>query len=198
MATTIFLVNPQTFSSTSYLLDTYSAAAAYSLRQLKTGVTNVVRVRRSGDLAESDFTADEVSDGTLLSWVTASGTFGNVVTWYDQSGGGNDLIQSTATFAPKVVAGSALVTKGGLPSVLFDGSDDYIDNFTSAFLNTTSMSYFSVSASGALSSIGTIHSQTNSATLYSIRTFCDSRTTPNRNLAVSNSTPPTLIVTGKH
>ena len=85
MATTIFLVNPQTFSSTSYLLDTYSAAAAYSLRQLKTGVTNVVRVRRSGDLAESDFTADEVSDGTLLSWVTASGTFGNVVTWYDQS-----------------------------------------------------------------------------------------------------------------
>jgi hypothetical protein len=30
--------------SNSYLLDDYTAAAAYSLRQLKTGVTNVVRV----------------------------------------------------------------------------------------------------------------------------------------------------------
>ena len=34
----------------NYLLDIYpGAAAAYSLRQIRTGVTNVVRVRRDND-----------------------------------------------------------------------------------------------------------------------------------------------------
>ena len=48
------------------LLNRYSgAAAAYSLRSLSTSTTNVVKVRRSGDDAELDFTADEVSGGTL-------------------------------------------------------------------------------------------------------------------------------------
>ena len=71
------ILGRRTDGSIVYLLDTYSAAAAYSLRQLKKGVTYVVRIRRSGDLAESDFTAAEITDGTLLSWVTASGTSGS-------------------------------------------------------------------------------------------------------------------------
>jgi len=55
-----------------YLLDNYTgAAAAYSLRQLNSDTTNVIRVRRSSDNAEQDFTAAEVSDGTLESWVNA-------------------------------------------------------------------------------------------------------------------------------
>jgi hypothetical protein len=40
----MFIVNPYIYAS-GPPLDDYSAAAAYSLRQLKTGVTNVVRVR---------------------------------------------------------------------------------------------------------------------------------------------------------
>ena len=51
-------------------LDTATAAAAYSLRNLKTSYTgSVVRVRRSVDNAEADFTASDITDGTLLSWV---------------------------------------------------------------------------------------------------------------------------------
>lgn len=112
MGTTIFLVNPQTFpSSTSYLLDTYSAAAAYSLRQLKTGVTSVVRVRRSSDNAGSDFTADEITDGTLVTWTGANDGF--VTTWYDQSGGGNDVTQSTAGNQPRLVASGVVQTLTG-------------------------------------------------------------------------------------
>jgi hypothetical protein len=42
------------------------AAAAYSLRELSNEVDNVVRVRRSMDNAEKDFTAAEVVDNTLV------------------------------------------------------------------------------------------------------------------------------------
>jgi len=45
-------------------------AAAYSLRSFDADADpNVVKVRRSSDGALSDFTASEVSDGTLTSWV---------------------------------------------------------------------------------------------------------------------------------
>jgi hypothetical protein len=45
-------------------------AAAYSLRNLSTTYTgNVVDVRRSSDDAEDSFTATEVADGTLETWV---------------------------------------------------------------------------------------------------------------------------------
>ena len=104
MATTIFLVNPRKGAVTppSYLLDTYSAAAAYSLRQLKTGVTSVVRVRRSSDNRESDFTATEITDGTLTGF--CGGGDGFVVEWVDQSGNGNNVTQSTASNQPRLVA----------------------------------------------------------------------------------------------
>jgi len=45
--------------------------AAYSLRDIWNGGGNVVRLRRSGDDAERDFTAAELVDGTLESWAGA-------------------------------------------------------------------------------------------------------------------------------
>jgi hypothetical protein len=105
MATTIFLVNPREGAVTppSYLLDTYSATAAYSLRQLKTGVTSVVRVRRSGDNRESDFTTTEITDGTLAGFVDLGGGSqqGFITVWYDQVGSA-DLTQTTATLQPEI------------------------------------------------------------------------------------------------
>jgi len=99
------------------LLDYYpSAAAAYSLRQLRTSVTNVVRVRRSSDNTESDFTATEVSDGTLAAWVGA-GNDGFVRTWYDQSGNGNDAEQATTATQPAIVLSGSLVTQGSKPAI---------------------------------------------------------------------------------
>ena len=66
------------------LLDTYTgASAAYSLRNLSSSTTNVVRVRRSSNDDEQDFTASEVSGGALATFVGA-GNDGFVTTWYDQ------------------------------------------------------------------------------------------------------------------
>jgi hypothetical protein len=60
----------QSFNTGKFVLDQYTGAAAgYSLRRLSVNTTNVVRVRRSVDNAEDDFTADEITDGTLTSFV---------------------------------------------------------------------------------------------------------------------------------
>ena len=146
MATTIFLVNPFTGSapppSPTYLLDTYSATTAYSLRQLKTGVTSVVRVRRSSDNSEQDFTATEVTDGTLTTFTGANDGF--VVTWYDQSGNGNDATQSTAgNQAQLVSSGSVLTSTNGFPCLSFNGTSQFYD-LTSAISNQDNMTFLSV------------------------------------------------------
>ena len=119
------------------------AKAAYSLRSLgdrqatvaATGDTvaradgkYVVQVRRSSDDTIKSFTADEVTDGTLVAFV-GSGNDGFVRTWYDQSVDGqtsptannNHAIQATADNQPKIVDSGSLNTAGGL---LFDGSND--------------------------------------------------------------------------
>lgn len=112
------------------LLDAYpGAAAAYSLRQLQSGSYPVVRVRRDNDNAEQDFTAAEVSDGTLAAWVGA-GNDGFVRTWYDQSGNGNNAQQAIAARQPKIVDNGALVAEGGKTAIDFDGSDDGLDTAT--------------------------------------------------------------------
>ena len=123
------------------------ASAAYSLRSLgdrqatvaATGDTvtaangkYVVQVRRSSDDTIKSFTADEVTDGTLVAFV-GSGNDGFVRTWYDQSvtdqGGGtatgNHAVQATAASQPKIVSsGSLVVDSEGLPEIDFDGSND--------------------------------------------------------------------------
>jgi hypothetical protein len=104
------------------LLDLYpNAAAAYSLRQLRTGVTNVVRVRRSSDNTEADFTAAQVSDGSLAAWVGA-GNNGFVRTWYDQSGNSNHAIQSTTSIQPQIVDSGYLLATNAKPAVKWDAT----------------------------------------------------------------------------
>ena len=132
-----FLVNPYVHGAgavSGYLLDTYSAIVAYSLRQLKTGVTSVVRVRRSPGNQEQDFTATEVTDGTLASFI-GSGKDGYVVTLYDQSGNGINITQSTASSQPQIVSSGSVVTLNSVSAIQFDGSNDYLTRGTS--LNCT-------------------------------------------------------------
>ena len=100
--------------------DLVEAAAAYSLRNLSASYTgSVVEVRRSSDDAEDSFTAAEVADGTLVTWVGA-GNDGFVKNWYDQSGNNNHATQGTDASQPKIVDSGSLVS-GGLD---FDGVDD--------------------------------------------------------------------------
>jgi len=103
------------------LLDEFTgAAAAYSLRDLTFLRGNpVVRVRRSSDNAEQDFTATQVSDGNLAAWVGA-GNDGFVRTWYDQSGNGRDAQQATAASQPSIVSSGSVVTDGLKPALSFN------------------------------------------------------------------------------
>ena len=92
------------------LLDEYpNAAAAYSLRELSTASVGsaVVRVRRSSDNAEQDFTATEITDGTLTTFTGANDGF--VTIWYDQSGDSNNSTQTTASNQPKIVSNGVII-----------------------------------------------------------------------------------------
>jgi hypothetical protein len=104
-----------------YLLDTFpAAAAAYSLRQLRTGNTNVVRVRRSSDNTEADFTATQVSNGTLTAFCGAGNGF--VSTWYDQSGNSRHATQTTTVNQPQIVSNGSLVLTNTKPALDFNGT----------------------------------------------------------------------------
>lgn len=132
------------------LLDTYGgAAAAYSLRKLRTAYTgSAIRVRRASDNAEQDigFDNDELDTTTLATF--CSGTDGFVKTWYDQSGNGNDAEQTTTGNQPKIVASGSIIEEGGKPALEFDGSDD---NFSTPWVlgTTSAFTFFGVASPSA-------------------------------------------------
>jgi hypothetical protein len=110
------------------ILDTYTdPAAAYSLRELtwRWKEQPVVRVRRSSDNTESDFTASQVSGGNLATWVGASND-GFVRTWYDQSGRGNNAVQATTSLQLKIVSSGSVITSGSQPALQFGGAGSYL------------------------------------------------------------------------
>lgn len=101
------------------LLDTYPGAlGAWSLRNLSSSTTDVVRVRRSSDNAEADFTADDVVDGTLEAWVGA-GNQGLVANLFDQSGNEYHAVQAAAGSQPRIVNSGALETINGKPTIRY-------------------------------------------------------------------------------
>jgi hypothetical protein len=125
------IINPYRFGAgaTGLLADYGGAAAAFSLRQLiSTWTGDVVEVRRDGGSPSTDtFTATEVSDGTLATWVGA-GNNGYVRTWYDQSGNGFDVTQTTNGDQPIIVSSGSLVTSNGEAAIDFDGTNHYLQN----------------------------------------------------------------------
>lgn len=147
----VYIGSTEVWSSFTGLLDTYTgAAAAYSLRQLKSGVTNAIEVRRASDNTTQDigFVNGELDTTSLASF--CSGTNGFVTTWYDQSGNGNDASQSTASEQPQIVSSGSVITENGKPAVKFNGSggSSSVDRFTlssSSLVDVTNdLSIFSV------------------------------------------------------
>ena len=100
-----------------YLLDRYPAKVAYSLMQLKTGITYVVRVRRSSDNAEQDFRATQITDGTLTTFTGVGDGF--VTTWYDQGSGIYHATQPIQANQPQIVASGVLITENNKPGIKF-------------------------------------------------------------------------------
>jgi hypothetical protein len=124
--------------ATPLLLDAYpGAAAAYSFRALSLSYNGpVIRIRRSSDNAESDFTATQVTNGTLATFCGAGNGF--VRTWYDQSGSGRHATQTTTANQPQIVSSGSILTVNSKPALLFDGSNDSL-SFSDLTLTTYSI-----------------------------------------------------------
>jgi hypothetical protein len=124
------------------LLDLYpSAAAAYSVRRLRSGYSgNPIRVRRSSDNAEQNIGFDGIGnlDTTALTSF-CSGTDGFVTTWYDQSGNGNNQTQTTAASQPRIVNNGVIDTYLSKPAIFFDGSNDFMVNSSVSFASDFSV-----------------------------------------------------------
>ena len=158
-------------SSPGYLLDGITGAyGAYSLRQLSGSVSNVCQCIRDSDSATQDFTAAELTDGTLTDF--GSGTTVRVKTLYDQSGS-NHATQSTLLSCPSVViSGTSQLDSSGLPWMDFDGSNDFIPlNGALPNINTGSFSSFVVgkfdgSGTSSLECMLSLGSTTNSGRLF--------------------------------
>ncbi len=108
------LVNPYLFAgpSYSYLFDDVPGAAlGVSLRKLSSSYSgNCLQVQRTSDDATLDigFVNNFLDTAAILSFCGASN--GVVSIWYDQSGNGNNLAQSTSAFAPLICTSSAITT----------------------------------------------------------------------------------------
>jgi SPP1 family predicted phage head-tail adaptor len=139
----------------SLLLDLYpNAAAAYSLRKLRTAYTgSAITVRRSSDNTEQDigFVADELDTVSLLAFCGVGDGF--VTTWYDQSGNARNVEQTTLVNQPKIVSSGSLILENGKVSISYDGTNDTLISSNYNF-GTTSYSSFVVSRSGGLNSSG--------------------------------------------
>lgn len=125
-------------SSFSFLLDDYpGAAAAYSLRKLRSAYTgNCIQVRRSSDNTTQDigFLNNVLDTTTLLTFVGAGNGF--VVVWYDQSGNANN---ATSIAAPDIVINGVLQTQNSLPCIRMRGTllgSRYFDISTPIAANT--------------------------------------------------------------
>jgi len=112
------------------LLDTYpDAAAAYSLRKLRTNYSgSAIRVRRA-DNTEQDigFVNNELDTTSLLSFVGSGDGF--VAILYDQSLNAKNQVQTTAIYQPKIVSSGVIELLNSLPSMLGDDSSMGSESF---------------------------------------------------------------------
>jgi hypothetical protein len=106
------------------LLQEYpGAAAAYSLRLLDGDYTgDAIRIRRSGDNAETDIGFDiagELDRDAIADFCSPGDGF--VVTWYDQSGNAVDATQATTSKQPKIYdASTGVQLDNAKPAVTYD------------------------------------------------------------------------------
>jgi hypothetical protein len=121
---------------TSYILDTYSMTAGWSLRRLATSPTYGIRVSRSSDSAQTDVELPVSGSINLGSIVSAGGNLGTwagansvyITKYYNQGNGGTDF-DMVQTIIPGKTA--TIITTGTLETYLGltnakHGNDGYV------------------------------------------------------------------------
>ena len=115
------------------------ARAAYSLRNIRKSITNIpiINIKNLTTSISIDIFADYL--GKLnIETINAfcSGATCVVKTWYDQSGRGLNLTQSTDNLAPIIYQSGTVIQINGKPTILFS-SGRYLTNSTPVTLGST-------------------------------------------------------------
>ena len=124
-----FVIDSYRFGAAAgLLLDDYpTASAAYSLRLLRTAYTgDAIMVRRSSnnDSLAIGFSGGVLDTAAMKTFCNSTNCFVRV--WYDQSGNGNDLRQTTNANQPKIQDSIAGVLRENLQVRMdFDGTNDF-------------------------------------------------------------------------
>lgn len=133
------------------LYNLYPFDAGYSMRQLNNSATHAIRVRRSSDNAELDIGFDDgdLDTSSLLAFVGSGNGF--VTAWYDQSGNGRHLTQSTATRQPSLVVNGVIRTlpNGTIGFRTTEPGLETLDNQTIPFnltMNQANLAFFGVNS----------------------------------------------------
>ncbi len=129
---------------TGFLANYPGAAVAYSVRQLITSVTSSMNIRRASDNIEQTigFTSEgDLDTESIKTFCTGSECY--VTTWYDQSGNGNNAIQTSQNTQPLIYSASAFIKNlDNRPALRFN---EYVNNISSNLshpqINTTNDSF---------------------------------------------------------
>jgi hypothetical protein len=135
-----------------FLLDNFSGSpAAFSLRKLSGCAAKAIRVRRSSDDIELDigFSGNDLDTSALETFCGVGDGF--VVTWYDQSGFGNDATNAAELAQPQIVNSGSTLTENGKPTIKFDGTNTSLRVADQTILNANN----NPSAFGVVSSVST-------------------------------------------
>jgi hypothetical protein len=153
-------ITPPTPVPLDFLTAYPGAGAAYSVRKLSSSYGGAaVRVRRSSDNTEQDigFVGFDLDTTALTSFVGAGSGF--ITRWYDQSGNGRNMTQTTAGLQPSIVSGGTIITRNGNVSIYFNISFNIFLTSAYSFSNGPISSIQVVNASGnsQSSEFGLIH-----------------------------------------
>jgi hypothetical protein len=138
------IINPYIFGIPyTPIFDNYgSSTVGFSMFKLRTAYTgNCLEVRRSSDNTTLNigFVNNYLDTASLLAFVGSGNGF--VRTWYDQSGNGNNLTQTTsASYQPQIVASGSLITRNGRATLKATSSQYF--TITSQVANNTSHSWW--------------------------------------------------------
>ena len=143
-------------------LDDYTSGLvglwSVSRRLLTSWTSPLIRVRRSGDDAESDFSAHATTGildvSALEAWVIAGGgtEHGYVTTLYDQNGSGIDFIQTSASAQRRIVNAGSVETLDGLPAMASTSTSQ--GYYTNTFVSAITTNKLSVFIRGLLPTVG--------------------------------------------
>jgi hypothetical protein len=124
------------------ILDSYTGSeAAYATALLYSSYGgSCLRVRRDSDNAEQDigFSGQDIDEASITSFCSGANCY--VTTWYDQSGNGLDITNSTLSEQPKIYDSStAIIYENSIPAIDFQS-----DRLTRTAFNVSTPNLFSV------------------------------------------------------